>query len=288
MRRIIVFVLIIMLLLTCTSVFASTEIDDFINEYNNNLYMTLAISGAQQDKIEAAKATYRVKYDRQKSDIFGHPVYSTEETLYSIGFNSNEGNDPLSGFWFGVPSQDNELVTLLIKPFLYEYFAAYQEMGIYGIGNIINWVNEGHSDFPQTIFDEFMAIYETNENTTIIAFSKIQDQSSQEDKTMSNDPQKNVPTQGEKNALASAKSYLTFSAFSRQGLIDQLKYEGYLQGEAEYAVDNCGADWYEQAAKSAKTYLEVSSFSRASLIEQLEYEGFTHEQAIYGVEQNGY
>ena len=95
-------------------------------------------------------------------------------------------------------------------------------------------------------------------------------------------------TTGESNALQSAKSYLRVMAFSRSGLIEQLEYEGYSKSEATYAVDNCGADWYEQAAKSAKNYLDIMSFSRSGLIEQLEYEGFTHAQAVYGAEQNGY
>lgn len=95
-------------------------------------------------------------------------------------------------------------------------------------------------------------------------------------------------TLGETNALASALSYLNYSAFSRRGLIEQLKFEGYSTSEAEYAVNNCGADWNEQAARSAKSYLEYSSFSRQSLIEQLEYEGFTHDQALYGVKKVGY
>lgn len=89
------------------------------------------------------------------------------------------------------------------------------------------------------------------------------------------------------NALKSAKSYLEYSSFSYNGLIEQLEYEKYSHEDAVYAADNCGADWNEQAAKSAESYLAYSSFSRDSLIEQLEYEGFTHEQAVYGVEQNG-
>lgn len=95
-------------------------------------------------------------------------------------------------------------------------------------------------------------------------------------------------TLGERNALASAKSYLNFTAFSYIGLGKQLMYEGYTKEEAKYAVDNCGADWYEQAAKSAKSYLEYTSFSRQGLIDQLEYEEFTHDQALYGVKQAGY
>ena len=95
-------------------------------------------------------------------------------------------------------------------------------------------------------------------------------------------------TMGERNALQSAESYLSFMAFSYSGLIDQLEYEGYSNAEATYAADHCGADWYEQAARSAKEYLDLMSFSRESLIDQLEYGGFTYDQAVYGVEQNGY
>ncbi len=94
-------------------------------------------------------------------------------------------------------------------------------------------------------------------------------------------------TAGQRNALRSAGTYLSFGAFSYNGLIKQLEYEGFTQDEAKYAADNCGADWMEQAAKSAETYLSMMGFSRSGLIEQLEYEGFTHEQAVYGVEQNG-
>ena len=96
------------------------------------------------------------------------------------------------------------------------------------------------------------------------------------------------PTMGQKNALAKAKSYLNYSAFSYKGLIKQLEYEKFSTADATYAVDNCGADWFEQAVKKAKSYLSFTSFSRDGLIEQLEYDGFTHEQAVYGVEQNGY
>lgn len=96
------------------------------------------------------------------------------------------------------------------------------------------------------------------------------------------------PTTGEKNALRTAREYLSISAFSYSGLIHQLEYEGYSTEEATYAADNCNANWNEQAAKSAKEYLDISSFSRQGLIDQLIYEGYTQEQAEYGVTQNGY
>lgn len=90
------------------------------------------------------------------------------------------------------------------------------------------------------------------------------------------------------NALGSAKSYLSFMAFSYDGLVDQLEFEGYSNEEAVYAADHCGADWNEQAAKSAKSYLDMMSFSRQGLIDQLVFEGYTEDQAVYGVTANGY
>ncbi|MCD8217103.1 MAG: Ltp family lipoprotein [Clostridiales bacterium] len=96
-------------------------------------------------------------------------------------------------------------------------------------------------------------------------------------------------------AYESAKSYLSFSTFSRQRLIDQLTSEygeQFEADEAEYAVStlesNGEVDWNEQAYESAKSYLEYSSFSLDGLIEQLESEygeQFTHEQAEYGAEK---
>ena len=95
-------------------------------------------------------------------------------------------------------------------------------------------------------------------------------------------------TKGQANALASAASYLNFTAFSFDGLVDQLEYEGFSHEDAVSAADNCGADWNEQAAKMAQNYLDFTSFSRSGLIDQLVYEGFTQEQAEYGATAVGY
>lgn len=89
------------------------------------------------------------------------------------------------------------------------------------------------------------------------------------------------------NAVAKAKDYLEFSAFSRQGLIKQLEYDQFSEDDATYAVDNITVDWNEQATKKAKDYLNFSSFSQGSLIKQLEYDGFTPDQASHGVTAAG-
>lgn len=102
---------------------------------------------------------------------------------------------------------------------------------------------------------------------------------------------KPVPTSSEtvsqKNALAKARSYLGYSAFSHDGLVAQLEYEQFSHADAVYAADNAGADWNNQAAKKAKSYMDYSAFSRGSLIDQLKYDKFTQSQAEYGVNSVG-
>lgn len=94
-------------------------------------------------------------------------------------------------------------------------------------------------------------------------------------------------TVSQRNAVRSAEQYLDYSAFSRQGLIEQLEYEGFSTADATFAVDTITVDWNAQAAKAAKAYLDYSAFSRSGLIEQLEYEGYTPAQAAYGAAAAG-
>lgn len=95
------------------------------------------------------------------------------------------------------------------------------------------------------------------------------------------------PTTGQSNALKKAQSYLRFTNFSHDGLVDQLEYEKFSHDEAVYGADNCGADWNEQAKEKAKSYLDLSGFSYKGIIEQLEYEKFTSEQAKYAADNCG-
>lgn len=45
-------------------------------------------------------------------------------------------------------------------------------------------------------------------------------------------------TTSQKNVVLKAKSYLDYSAFSYSGLVDQLRYEGFTQAQAEYGADS--------------------------------------------------
>lgn len=94
-------------------------------------------------------------------------------------------------------------------------------------------------------------------------------------------------TTSQRNAVRKAKDYLGYSAFSHDGLVDQLEYEQFSHDDAVYGADNSGANWDEQAAKKARSYMDYSSFSRGSLIAQLEYDKFTRGQAEYGANAVG-
>ena len=94
-------------------------------------------------------------------------------------------------------------------------------------------------------------------------------------------------TMGQTNAREAAEGYLSFSSFSRSGLIEQLEFEGYSTEDSTYAVDILEIDWNEQALGSAESYLDFSAFSRSGLIDQLEFEGFSTDEATYGVDQVG-
>ena len=100
-------------------------------------------------------------------------------------------------------------------------------------------------------------------------------------------PTTQAVTLSQKNAIRKAKEYLRFTAFSQKGLIDQLKFEGFSEDDAAYAIEHINVDWNKQAAKKAEHYLSFTSFSHSGLVQQLEFEGFTNEQAEFGTTSVG-
>lgn len=75
-------------------------------------------------------------------------------------------------------------------------------------------------------------------------------------------------------ALAAAKGYLDsgmgFSAGSLTGQLTSSAGNQFTAEQAQYAVDNAGADWNAQAVTAAKGYMSSGmGFSRSSLIQQL-------------------
>lgn len=97
----------------------------------------------------------------------------------------------------------------------------------------------------------------------------------------------------QKNAVRSAKQYLSFQGFSRNGLIFQLSSDagdGYAVADATAAVDSLQVDWSKQAERSAKQYLDMQGFSCKGLIQQLSHSAgdkYTKEQATHGAKAAG-
>ena len=100
-------------------------------------------------------------------------------------------------------------------------------------------------------------------------------------------------TNQQQNAAKSARSYLSFTAFSRQGLIDQLSSaygDKYAVQDATIAVDSLNVDWNAEAVQSAKSYLKLTAFSCQGLIDQLDSaygDQYTVAQATYGAQHAG-
>lgn len=89
----------------------------------------------------------------------------------------------------------------------------------------------------------------------------------------------------QEEALTFANAILQTSSYSKEGLIAYLVNENsYTTAVAEYAVNNCGADWNAQAVGVSRSLLGYSSYSRTGLIDDLIDEGFTSEQAVYGAD----
>jgi len=93
-----------------------------------------------------------------------------------------------------------------------------------------------------------------------------------------------------KNALAEANKYLEIFDLSKQRLYEQLisPHGGeYSLKAAQYAVENCGANWRQNSVKSGRGYLEIFNWSKERLFKQLsseQGEQFTRADAQYAVD----
>ena len=96
------------------------------------------------------------------------------------------------------------------------------------------------------------------------------------------DEKKSGEPLGKDAALEEAKRFTTHASYSYQGLIDFLMERGFTEDEAKYGVDNCEADWTDQAYKQATTLLKSSPYSKKGLAKALEEKKFTSLEAEYG------
>jgi len=96
-------------------------------------------------------------------------------------------------------------------------------------------------------------------------------------------------SKSQEQAVLKAQQYVRSTFFSRKGLINQLKFEGFSTEDATFATDYLHLNYNTQAAGKAQEYVSgQQGFSKQSLIDQLEFEGYSTEQATYGATKAGF
>lgn len=157
---------------------------------------------------------------------------------------------------------------------------------------ITQFLDTEFTKLPDELKQEYQAKYDFAKASKEEGVAKIQaeEQAKKEAEAKAEEERKakEIADKENANAINTAKRYLNYSGFSRQGLIEQLEFEGYPTESATYAVDNCDGNWNEECAETAQNYLNYSSFSRDGLYQQLQFEGFTDEQIQYGLSAVGY
>lgn len=89
----------------------------------------------------------------------------------------------------------------------------------------------------------------------------------------------------QKQALKKAEQYIDLMGFSKEGLRDQLEYEGFENESIEYAIENVVVNWNEEALEKAEQYMDLMGFSKEGMRGQLEYDGFTDSEIEYAIDR---
>ena len=87
-------------------------------------------------------------------------------------------------------------------------------------------------------------------------------------------------------AVIRAKNILGLGALSKPLLKDELTdYAGFTPTEAQYAIDNCGANWTDQAKKRAAYLISKDAYSALTLGNAIYSEGFESGDVTAAIEQ---
>ena len=157
--------------------------------------------------------------------------------------------------------------------YILAFFTALIMLAMYGLGEMdVDFKNE-FKKMKQEIVDNInndgtpvVGGY-SNETTTTAAVEP--------DTTQPVDPN---ATSEQQKALRLAYSYLKFYAYSREGLKDRLRDFNITEPAAEYAVENCGADWEEQAKRKADEYTRFRTWKLEDLRKQLVRDKFEENE----------
>lgn len=205
-------------------------------------------------------------------------------------------NEKVSQYESTIRDKDNEIselnTKLELKKSTYEYLVKNTEIYTSLTRDEKELVDENIAEVKEATAEQLEAEKKAKEEeeARIIAEQEEANRVAAEEKAKADEEKKakEIADKENENAINTAKQYLDYSGFSREGLIEQLEFEGYPTESATYAADNCGANWNEECAETAQQYLDYSSFSRDGLYQQLQFEGFSEEQINYGLSSVGY
>lgn len=93
-------------------------------------------------------------------------------------------------------------------------------------------------------------------------------------------------TADQTQALEAARSYITMSYMSAEGLRKQLAFDKHPGDAITYAMDHIDADWEAEAEEAAGAYMNAGmGMSKEGLREQLMFDGFTKNQTARAIER---
>ncbi|WP_338231604.1 Ltp family lipoprotein [Companilactobacillus muriivasis] len=139
------------------------------------------------------------------------------------------------------------------------------------------------ADHPQSSSTSSTSSNETDNNNTDPEDSSENDNSNGNNTT---NQSKHKVTSEEKAGLRRAVDYSDTMHLSKQGIYEQLIYDGFSTETSQYVIDNMVGDWNHNALMRAKFYRSNVNESDSDIYNQLtsSADGFTPDQANYAIQ----
>lgn len=139
------------------------------------------------------------------------------------------------------------------------------------------------ADHPENNSDSSASSDHINNDNTNSNSSSENDNSNDENASKQS---KHKATSEEKAGLRRAVDYSDTMHLSKQGIYEQLIYDGFSTETSQYVIDNMVGDWNHNALMRAKSYQSDMNMSNNDIYNQLtsSADGFTPDQANYAIQ----
>ena len=207
--------------------------DDAIDLYN--ILLPNLLETVYPERHDDFLPYFQLEYSAAVTEETGIPTYTGSQSLAGVGiyvsFVGEDSENPFSQLMLFCTTDDMELASGMLYPIVV-YAGVLLEMDVDEINAIKAWIYASPDEGESIAGDR--CVVTRMESESMLSFYLTTDGVSSAAETgklpaKSSDGKPSggrTPTTGEQNALDSANRYLSFTAFSRTGLIDQLEYEG--------------------------------------------------------------